>query len=414
MKRIILFSLLMSVACCVFAAKERKTVFIIIDGIAADNMERLQPKNMFDIARKGHYSRAYCGGKVGQYSETPTISAIGYANILTGTWMNKHNVRGNTNIQENYNYWTIFRIAEEQKRDVRTAIFSSWTDNRTVLLGEGKPENGSIKLDYAYDGYDTAPDLKYLKHDLHIYEFDSIVCREAARCLREDAPDLSWVYLWYPDDAYHLFGNSAYSDYYVTKEDEHIGKVWEAVQYREKNFNEEWLVIVLADHGRDEQGYHHGGQSERARTVWISTNQKKVNRQFAEPWLSHVDVLPTICRYMNFEVPRDVAFEQDGISFIGKRDIYDLTAYNYEENVILNWKVDEAKGMADVYLAPENKFKEEGRENWIKVATVPARDGQCKVDLTAYKSSLYKFVVATANTHLTVWNPVNPNRSVRP
>ena len=130
--------------------------------------------------------------------------------------------------------------------------------------------------------------------------------------------------------------------------------------------------------------------------------------------MSQVDVVPTICRYMNFEVPRDVAFEQDGISFIGKRDIYDLTAYNYEENVILNWKVDEAKGMADVYLAPENKYKEEGRENWIKVATVPARDGQCKVDLTAYKSSLYKFVVATANTHLTVWNPVNPNRSVRP
>ena len=62
----------------------------MLDGIPADYIERVHPKNIFDIASKGGYARAYTGGEVGAYSQTPTISAIGYMNILTGTWMNKH------------------------------------------------------------------------------------------------------------------------------------------------------------------------------------------------------------------------------------------------------------------------------------------------------------------------------------
>ena len=68
--------------------------------------------------------------------------------------MNKHNVGGNSNLKPNYNYWTIFRIAKEQSAACRTAIYSSWTDNRKVLVGEGKPETGYLKIDHVYDGYD--------------------------------------------------------------------------------------------------------------------------------------------------------------------------------------------------------------------------------------------------------------------
>ena len=67
-------------------AKTRKAVFVIIDGVPAECVERLQPPTLMDIAQKGHYQRGYCGGEVGSYSETATISAIGYTNILTGTW----------------------------------------------------------------------------------------------------------------------------------------------------------------------------------------------------------------------------------------------------------------------------------------------------------------------------------------
>ena len=137
LKWIILFCSLSLIS---MAAKTKKAVFIIVDGIPADMIERLNTPAIDEIASKGAYARAYTGGEIGSYSQTPTISAIGYTNLLTATWMNKHNVDGNSNLKPNYNYWTIFRIAKEQSKPYKTAIYSSWTDNRTVLLGEGKPE----------------------------------------------------------------------------------------------------------------------------------------------------------------------------------------------------------------------------------------------------------------------------------
>ena len=188
--------------------KEKKAVYIIIDGVPADMIERLDLPAIKEISSKGAYGRSYVGGTVGRYDETPTISAVGYTDLLTATWYNKHNVPGNSNLNPNYNYWTIFRIAKEQKKDFKTGLFSSWIDNRTVLIGEGKPETGNLKIDYVRDGYDLdTVSFPKKKQDLHILDIDEHVSKEAAKCIKEDAPDLSWVYLWYTDDAGHIFGN---------------------------------------------------------------------------------------------------------------------------------------------------------------------------------------------------------------
>jgi len=82
-------------------SKTRKTVFIIIDGVPADVIERLNLPAINEIASQGAYARAYTGGEIGEYSQTPTISAIGYTNLLTATWLNKHNVGGNSNLKPN-------------------------------------------------------------------------------------------------------------------------------------------------------------------------------------------------------------------------------------------------------------------------------------------------------------------------
>ena len=226
-------------------AKTRKAVFVIIDGVPAECVERLQPPTLMDIAQKGHYQRGYCGGEVGSYSETATISAIGYTNILTGTWVNKHNVRGNENIKVNYHYPTIFRIAKDQQRPVSTAIFSSWTDNRTILLGEGLQETRHLKVDYIFDGYEH--DTLRFPHrdgDLHIRDIDGQVCRDAATCISQQAPDLSWIYLWYTDDAFHNHGYGTFADEAVLNVDSQLRPVWEAIQKRERENDEDWLLHV--------------------------------------------------------------------------------------------------------------------------------------------------------------------------
>ena len=48
--------------------KTRKAVFIIVDGIPADVIEKLATPNLQDIARQGGYARAYVGGGKGSYT----------------------------------------------------------------------------------------------------------------------------------------------------------------------------------------------------------------------------------------------------------------------------------------------------------------------------------------------------------
>ena len=385
-------------------AKTRKSVYIIIDGVPADQIERLQPPAIFDIASHGGYARAYTGGDVGEYSQTPTISAVGYTNLLTATWYNKHNVGGNDNLSPNYNYWTIFRIAKEQPKEFRTALYSSWTDNRTVLLGEGKPETGHLKIDFVCDGYelDTVRFPKREK-DLQIFDIDEHVAREAARGIANDAPDLSWVYLWYTDDAGHFEGNGAFFDEYVVKADRQIGQIWEAVRYREEHFGEEWMVVVTTDHGRTEDGHGHGGQSARERTTWVATN-RPVNSHFHSPGLAITDIAPSICRFMGFDVPRDVLWEQDGMPFIGQVDIACMGTMPYDDDIILTWECLNPGAEVTVWGAADNLFRTGGKDRWIELGRVPASDESFRVEGARMPDTgFFKFVLSTPSNHLNRW-----------
>ena len=126
--------------------KIKKAVFIIVDGIPVDVIEKLSPPNFKRIAKIGGFAKAVVGGEKGGYSETPTISAVGYNSVLTGTWVNKHNVWDNDIQAPNYNYPTIFRLLKTQSPEKKIGIFSSWQDNRTKLAGEGLAATGAIHL----------------------------------------------------------------------------------------------------------------------------------------------------------------------------------------------------------------------------------------------------------------------------
>lgn len=299
----------------------KKVVFIILDGIPAGELEATSTPNLDKIAALGSYARAYTGGERGGVSETPTISAVGYNSLLTGTWANKHNVWDNDIAAPNYSYWSIFRLMREAKPNSKLAIFSTWEDNRTKLLGEGLNETGNLKLDFAFDGFEK--DTLTYPHDSdkdYIRKIDNVVSFEAAYILNTQAPDLTWVYLEFTDDMGHRFGKSTQLTSAIELADEQVGRIWEAVQLREKNFGEEWLIWITTDHGRKAPDFKdHGGQSDSEREIWMVTNAKNLNDRFRSGKAAMVDILPSLVDFLGIKVLEGQRINWDGDSLFGKK-----------------------------------------------------------------------------------------------
>ena len=297
-----------------------KAVFILLDGIPADLVESVSTPFFDEIAKDGGYARAYVGGQAGGASESPTVSAVGYNSLLTGTWANKHRVYSNQIRSPDYRYWDIFRLVKQHNPVLNTALFSTWEDNRTKLLGHGRPEAGGDKLDYYFDGFEN--DEQRFPHDEareYIKQIDDLVSREAARYLAQHGPDLSWVYLEFTDDIGHLYGDGDEMAAAITLMDTNVGRIWRSVQARQQAEDEDWLVLITTDHGRDAlTGKSHGGQTDRERTIWIATNSTALNEHFRNlPGI--VDILPSILTHLEIAVPQAVSEQFDGKSFIDAR-----------------------------------------------------------------------------------------------
>ena len=409
----ILFLLLLaSLGCQTPMPKEqpKKAVFIILDGIPADVLERVGTPTLDEIAAAGGYTRAYVGGDVGQYNQTPTISAPGYMDLLTATWANKHNVWDNYNQSPNYHYWNLFRIAKNAAPALPTAIFSTWLDNRTVLIGDGKPEAGGRLIDYAADGYEL--DTLRFPHDTaaaYILNIDELVAETAGKHIAEQAPGLSWVYLEHTDDVGHALGDGTLMDEAVKRADAQVKKIWDAVKVRQQK-GEDWMIVVTTDHGRDAvKGMDHGGQTDRERTTWIVTNAKNLNERFGKEPLPITDIAPSILKHLGMAPPEAIAFEMDGVPFVGAVSVADLRVKRAGDRLQLSWKVFDEAGDAEVQCAFTNYYKTGEEDVYEKMGHFPVKDGAATIPLNAAqwaafeKSGIIKIVLKAPGNVVNRW-----------
>lgn len=384
--------------------RTKKVVFIIVDGISADQLSASHTPYLDSIALQGDYTEAYVGGQAGAYSETPTISAVGYNSLLTGTWANKHNVWGNEIEAPNYHYPSVFRLFKDNYPKRSIGVFSSWLDNRTKLVGDNLPETGNIQVDYFFDGLEH--DTINYPHDRQrnfMKLIDYTVADHAAETIRQKAPDLSWVYLEFSDDMGHWFGDSERFRAAVEFEDKLVGKIWQAVKDRQKNYDEDWLLIITTDHGRNpEDGKHHGGQSERERSTWIVTNTAETNTYFKEKIPAVVDIAPTITSFLNIEIPRDIRFEWDGISLIDPIEVFNLRAEKEKDNLVLKWE-SLSKGKGKIYLSETNDFSSGGSDDYQFIKNVSLEDGRAEVPLRKISSDFAKLVLETEEGSINTW-----------
>lgn len=386
--------------------KLKKVVFIIVDGISFDQLQTAHSPNLDQIGAQGAFSQAFVGGIANSYAETPTISAVGYNSLLTGTWANKHNVYGNGIKNPNYNYPTIFELFKNSNPNGTTAVFSSWLDNRTKLVGEGLKATGSYQVDYKYDGleHDTI-NYPHDKERNFMKMIDLNVALKASEIIENEGPDLSWVYLEFTDDMGHAFGDSPRFKAAVTFEDELIGRIYKAVKAREELYNEEWLFVVTTDHGRSSvDGRGHGGQSDRERSTWIVTNLKQVNSYFKLETPAIVDILPTMTDFLSIKLPQNLKRELDGVSFLKPVEATQLRATIKKNKMKLTWKNLSNKTLkGNVYVSTTNNFNTGGEDKYTFIGAVNLAKETFEASLKKLKSGFYKVVLETPNTTLNYW-----------
>ncbi|VFA40163.1 alkaline phosphatase family protein [Chryseobacterium indologenes] len=386
---------------------QKKVVFIIVDGIAEDMLNKAEIPNLNRIKKDGVLLKAYVGGEKGGFSETPTISAVGYNSLLTGTWVNKHNVFDNDIKNPNYSYPTIFRLFKDQFPDKKIAVFSTWEDNRTKLIGENLESTGKIKMDFSYDGMEKdTVNFPHDKQNRYIRTIDSLVAVKAASYIKENAPDLSWVYLEFTDDMGHRNGDGDILYKAISFEDRLIGKIYDAVIERQTKFGEDWLFIVTTDHGRSaSNGKGHGGQTDRERNTWIAINKPNINSYAKTNRVAVTDILPSMTGFLDLKVPTEIQHEIDGIDLLSNRTAYHLKAQLSDKLLKLTWKTTSSSNEpVEIYMTNTNNFKNnKGKDFYQLLGKAKLGEGQFTHQLKTDHSNIYKIVLKTKDGFLNTW-----------
>jgi autotransporter-associated beta strand protein len=312
----------------------KRVLVIGIDGLRSDALlQQVQTGNAPNIAgliANGTVSwNAYAGGDLNTATQQPTISGPGWASILSGTWIDRHNVNGNATTA--YNQPTVLgsymvnqaphfaRLLEESVPGTHVSSIVSWSWIEDYIVA-AQPS----WLDYHTKGSGSSYALR-----------DADVTSKAVAHLGVADPDVLFLHYDQIDGAGHTNGFSTTVPGYmsaISTVDAHVGSVLSAISARPQIASEQWLVILTSDHGGT--GTSHGGQTPGERTIPLIVSGGGVPVSVSPASPGHVAVVPTLMRYLGVGIPASWQFAQN--AFVTGPA---FTAANVSGSVSLNWSL---------------------------------------------------------------------------
>jgi arylsulfatase A-like enzyme len=187
--------------------------------------------------------------------------------------------------------------------------------------------------------------------------------------------------------------------------DDQMGRIWEAIQYRQKEKGEKWMMFITTDHGRsaESKGKDHGGQSDRERTTWIVMGGGTPNAYFENQENAIVDILPTALNFMEIQPGKEGMYELDGVPLVGKVSVALPGAVMDGNKLKVSWKAIDKKDEVRILLATTNNFETGGTDKYVEVGTSQASAEKFEIDLSEYPSDFYKVVIEGKYNSLNRW-----------
>lgn len=273
--------------------KIRKVLFIGFDGMRADALPYVladaynSVTNVSAVKRlqqSGGLYIAYCGGETGTETEQTTSTSASWTSHFTGVWGAKHGIKTNDD-SKNMDYKTF--MLEYAEKGLNSSLAFDWDQYLDVNLKEEVKYVLNNKLPMQFCDIDRSKADKLEKTRAETLELYNFVAPEAPsdavpydtgmrdyvldRMAQGD--DVICGIFHNIDSAGHSYGFGVSTQYKgaVLNCDMYANSILNAVEEREKNYNEEWLVVFANDHGG--LGTGHGEQTLEERTTWIATNK---------------------------------------------------------------------------------------------------------------------------------------------
>jgi len=327
-----------------------KALFIGLDGVQLE--QYLQLGDATNLKQRLYYGKAYTGGISGKSSEQRTLGGPGWATLLTGVWSNKHGVDSDADSQRiNPAFPSLFKRLRQAFPNAYLSSIVNWSPINTAFLLED-----AHGADVRESGLS---DEHVIERTLHI--------------LGNTPADFTFIQLDEPDQIGHDKGYGEHYQQALRKADSQIGRLLDKVDKRRRMFpQEDWLVVVSTDHGRDYWGKGHGSASEQEKSIFIASN-KPLNQELTIASIpvempgpnnlyglpAQTSVAPTVLRHMGLKLQPDWLL--DGTPLLGDTGVRKARAE--EDTGRLRWNSN-ANGYLTII------------KNGHVVAQVAARDGQ--------------------------------------
>ena len=279
--------------CCLFSTiseldtskVNRKVLVLGIDGIRSDAMMQNNAPFMFALSNDAdvYFTDSHI-------TESITYSGPNWSSILTGVHYNKHGVSDNGFDNPNYDtYPTFFDYIESVDSTINTASIVNWTPINTHILSSCT---------------DFSPELPV--QDIEVFE-------QVQDLLVNDAPfnaDMVFVHFDELDAAGHAFGfSSDVPEYSATLNtiDSYVENIFNIINTKRIN-GEDWLVMIVSDHGGDGTGHGDAQNPYINQTILIAQHPNLIFKN--QHSSNQCDLAPTILKFLgisnsNFDCQKD-------------------------------------------------------------------------------------------------------------